>query len=174
MDIRPLLDKAIHDALARPSKASTRNEAVDSDAAQSYVLVERLGEANRQRDVCIKAKMESSSAKEDLADVPKSLFRPFSTFHDSGLGASMPSRSRYAAPNANHTSFLSTSTDATRCRTRVPATPSEVTQWRPCRCYIWCEEISTVNSRVDPSRKFCAEHEFAEHHCHTFFQCRDC
>ena len=210
MDIRPLLDEAIYDAFARPSKAATRKEVVDfkvTDAARSYVLqvhdkyrtaktflVERLGEANWQRHMRIKAKMESGSAKE-LAEVPKSLFR------DSGLGASIPPRSRcYAASNASHTSFLSTSTDATKGRTRVPATPSAVTQWRPFRCFICCEEISTVKSRIDwkmhvfsdlsayictfedctkmlhtySSRKLWAEHEFTEHRCHHFFQCHDC
>jgi hypothetical protein len=216
MDVRPLLDEAIHDTFARPSKAATRNEAVDfevTDAAQPYVLqvhdkyrtaktflVKRLGEANWQRHMHIKAKMESGSAKEDLAEVPKSFFRPFSAFHDSGLGASMPSRSRYAASNASHTSFLSTSTDATKGRTRVPATPSEVTHGRPFRCSICSEEISTVKNRIDwkmhvfsdlrayictfedctkmldtyPSRKLWAEHEFTEHRCHNFFQCHDC
>jgi hypothetical protein len=216
MDIRPLLDEAIHDAFTRPSKAAARNEAVDfkvTDAARSYVLqvhdkyrtaktflVERLGEANWQRYMRIKAKMESGSAKEDPAEVPKSLFRPFSAFHDSGLGASMPSRSRYTASNASHTSFLSTSTDATKGRTRVPATPLEVTQGRPFRCSICSEEISTVKNRIDwkmhvfsdlrayictfedctkmldtyPSRKLWAEHEFTEHRCHNFFQCYDC
>ncbi|KAF7507806.1 hypothetical protein GJ744_010107 [Endocarpon pusillum] len=73
MDIRPLLDETIHDALARPSKAATHNEVVDfkvTDAARSYVLqvhdkyptaktffVERLGEANWQRYMRIKAKI---------------------------------------------------------------------------------------------------------------------
>jgi hypothetical protein len=216
MDIRPLLDEAIHDAFGRPSKAAARNEAVDfkvTDAARSYVLqvhdkyrtakkflVERLGEANWQRYMRIIAKMESSSAKEDLAEVPKSLFRPFSAFHDSGLGASMPSRSRYAASNASHTSFLSTSTDAIKGRRQVPPLPSEVTQRRPFRCFICCEEISTVKNRIDwkmhvfsdlsayictfedctkmlvtyPSRKLWEEHEFTEHRCHNFFQCHDC
>jgi hypothetical protein len=216
MDIRPLLDEAIHDTFARPSKAATCNEAVNfkvTDTARSYVLqvhdqyrtaktflVEQLGEANWQRYMRIKAKMESGSPKKDLAEVPESLFRPFSAFQDSDLGTFIPSRSRYAASNASHTSFLSTSADATKGRTHVPATPSEVTQGRPFRCSICNEEISTLKNRIDwkmhvfsglsayictfedctkmldtyPSRKLWAEHEFTEHCCHNFFQCHDC
>jgi hypothetical protein len=188
MDIRPLLDEAIRDAFTRPSKAATRNEAVDfkvTDAARSYVLqvhdkyrtaktflVERLGEANWQRHMRIKAKMERGSAKEELAEVPKSVFR------DSGHGVSMPPRSRcYAASNVSHTSFLSTSTDATKGRTRVPV-KSRI-DWKmhvfsDLSAYICTFEDCTKMLHTYPSRKLWAEHEFNEHRCRNFFQCRDC
>lgn len=173
MDLRPILEQSLSDS----SKPSTKRASIPppefhvTESARPYVLqvhdkyreaksalVERLGEANWQRYVRIKAMMEAAANRVTsvraapetiIPEIPKSTFRPISLFHDSGLGTSVPSRSQYAASNASHTSFLSTDTDVVKGRLRVPSTPMEVSEGIAFTCFICTQRLSGIRNRVD-------------------------
>lgn len=104
-------------------------------------LVERLGEANWQRHVGVR-KMEASVDDHDEMAVAKSVFRPYSAFHDSGIGTSV----QYAP---SHTSFLSSNAEEERNSFRVPATPAEVHENKPFQCFLCKSMLSTIKNRID-------------------------
>jgi hypothetical protein len=173
MDLRPVLEQSLRDI----SKPSARGAGVlppefrVTESARPYVLqvhdkfreaksalVERLGEANWQRYMRIKAMMAATANKEHpegvapenvIPEVPKSTFRPVSLFHDSGLGISLPSKSQYSTSNASHTSFLTTETDTAKGRLRVPSTPMEVSEGVAFTCSICTQKLSRIRNRVD-------------------------
>jgi hypothetical protein len=137
-----------------------------TEAAKQYVLhvhdkfrnapkalVERLGEANWQRFVRIRASMQKQ--EQELAEgkqepvVAKSAFAPISKFHDSGLGSSIPAHSQPAASIASHSSFVSTQADEGAGRFRVPPTPEEVGNSIPFKCFICGRLQSKVKNRID-------------------------
>lgn len=116
-------------------------------------LVERLGEANWQRHISVRNSMKASidvaeeiSAPVEDSGVSRSLFRPYSTFHDSGIGSSIPSQTEYAP---SHTSFQSSNTEGGRELIRVPATPAEVSDGKPFQCFLCKCVLSNIKNRVD-------------------------
>lgn len=116
-------------------------------------LIERLGEANWQRHISVRNSMKASVdiAKEIPAPVEdsavsRSLFRPYSTFHDSGIGSSIPAQTEYAP---SHTSFQSSNTEGGRESIRVPATPVEVSDGKPFQCFLCKCVLSNIKNRVD-------------------------
>lgn len=126
-------------------------------------LIERLGESNWQRFVTIRARMQHMLCKtepdaevaEEITPItvfkqaPQSVFMPFSLFHDSGLGSSVPTIRAYAASAASHTSFVSSiATDGTSAL-RVPPIPKEVHAGKPFRCEICGHLLSKIKNRVD-------------------------
>ena len=116
-------------------------------------LVERLGEANWQRHISVRNSMDASvnvdelicAPIEDLA-VARSIFRPYSAFHDSGIGSSMPAQTEYAP---SHTSFQSSNTEGGRESVRVPATPVEVNDGKPFQCFLCKRLLTEIKNRVD-------------------------
>lgn len=124
-------------------------------------LARRLGEAGweryrrLQRNLARYEKLQSlgewDSGNEDeeaLTDEDEpSNFVPASTFHDSGLGTSLSTKSRYAASAASHTSFLSTKS-ATEGVVRVPPTPAEVLKGLPFQCMLCNRSVHSIDSRV--------------------------
>ena len=116
-------------------------------------LVERLGEANWQRHMSVRTSMKASTNDaeeipaplEDLT-VSRSLFRPYSTFHDSGIGPSIPAQTEYAP---SHTSYQSSNTEERRELIRVPATPVEVNDGKPFQCFLCKCVLSNIRNRVD-------------------------
>ena len=112
-------------------------------------LVERLGEANWQRHVNVRTRIESSldvaPPAEELA-VAKSLFRPYSAFHDSGIGTSVQGQTQYAP---SHTSFQSSNKEGELESSRVPVTPVEVHDGRPFQCFLCKSMLSNIKNRVD-------------------------
>lgn len=120
-------------------------------------LVERLGEANWQRHMTVRRRIKKlGSPPNNLVDkIPpaieasKSIFQPYSMFHDSGLGVSLPTHSDYAATAASHTSFLSSCADGERGSIRVPPTPREVAAGKPFRCDICGKVVDNIKHRVD-------------------------
>lgn len=114
-------------------------------------LVERLGEANWQRHQNVRnvpvvsdgATLHQSRPAEPASTA---IFRPVSTFHDSGLGTSVPNESHYAP---SHTSFLSSNTNGELGDLRVPATPGEVQQGKPFECFLCKEILTSIRNRVD-------------------------
>ena len=116
-------------------------------------LVERLGEANWQRHISVRNSLEASSdIAEDVSApvedsaVSRSLFRPYSTFHDSGIGSSIPAQTEYAP---SHTSFQSSNTEGGRELVRVPATPVEVSDGKPFQCFLCKCVLTNIKNRVD-------------------------
>lgn len=116
-------------------------------------LVERLGEANWQRHISVRNSMKASinvaeetcAPVEDLT-VSRSLFRPYSTFHDSGIGSSVTAQTEYAP---SHTSFQSSNTEGGRELIRVPATPVEVIHGKSFQCFLCKCVLSNIKNRVD-------------------------
>ena len=110
-------------------------------------LVERLGEANWQRHVGVRNRMEAETPvpAEELV-VAKSVFRPHSAFHDSGIGTSIPAQTQYTP---SHTSFQSSNTEGEHESLRVPATPAEVHDGIPFQCSICKSMVTNIKTRVD-------------------------
>ena len=77
---------------------------------------------------------------------PKSIFQPFSVFHDSGLGTSLPAQSQVAISVASHTSFLSEEGDLHR--RRVPKMPDEVGLGKPFKCNLCGQTLSFIKNRI--------------------------
>ena len=118
-----------------------------------YKLVERLGEANwqRHRDVRDRTENTELSPEERMKlgrelSTTCSLFRPYSDFHDSAIGTSVPARTEYAP---SHTSFLSSNTEGEYVSLRVPKEPSEVGAGKPFQCFLCRRIISNVKNRID-------------------------
>lgn len=162
-------------------------------------LVERLGEANWQRHISVRNSMEAevTTAPVGSSAVALSIFRPYSTFHDSALGPSIQGQTEYAP---SHTSFQSSHTEGERESIRVPATPVEVTNGKPFQCFLCKSILSNIKNRVDwkmhvfadlqpyictfadcedelakfPNRAAWAEHEFSQHRITRSWSCPEC
>ncbi|KAL8712536.1 MAG: hypothetical protein Q9225_006934, partial [Loekoesia sp. 1 TL-2023] len=137
-----------------------------SGPAQSYVssiwekfkeaedqLLKRLGEANWQRHVTVRelmARHPNDSVAPPSSDWPLSIaqtkFRPYSAFHDSGIGSSMPTQTSYAP---SHSSFRSSNAEGGQEALRVPPTPIEVSEGKPFQCFICKRSLSNIKNRVD-------------------------
>lgn len=119
-------------------------------------LIDRLGESNWQRHKFVRKQIESVKRHPEEEDRPVeeekeqdafySAFRPFSTFHDSGIGTTVPSRTEYAP---SHTSFQSSNTEGEQKFTRVPPTPEEVSDGKPFQCPFCGSTLQNIKNRVD-------------------------
>ncbi|KAL4923510.1 uncharacterized protein BDV17DRAFT_296292 [Aspergillus undulatus] len=106
---------------AQPFAMRIRDRFIDASTA----LVEWLAEANLERSIRIREEQAEDVPKEDSEKDVVTIFKPYSIFHDSGLGTSVPTQSHYAATLASHLSFLSTTDDESQGRPRVPPIPHE-------------------------------------------------
>ena len=118
-----------------------------------HKLVERLGEANWQRHRDIRDKMEKTELSPEERtklsgerSIACSLFRPYSDFHDSGIGTSVPAQTEYAP---SHTSFLSSNTEGEHASLRVPKEPPEAGAGKLFQCFLCRCVISNVRNRID-------------------------
>jgi hypothetical protein len=169
MDLSPTLECMANDsnlAGADPVVGPSSNTFHVTESAKRFViqvhdkftnapkaLVERLGEANWQRFVRIRASMhkqeqEASENNEELV-AAKSAFAPVSKFHDSGLGTSVPARSHFAASVASHSSFVSTEAESSLGKPRVPPTPDAVGNGFSFDCFVCGQRQSKIKNRVD-------------------------
>ena len=139
---------------ARPFVLRIADKFIDANIK----LVERLGEANWQRFVQIRDRIGETSdhnhtidpvQEMHCKDVPQSLSTPRTLFHDSGIGTSVAPGTRYAASVASHTSFISSNAEGDYGSLRVPATPAEVFEGKPFRCFICNSILSSIRTRVD-------------------------
>ncbi|KAL3455278.1 hypothetical protein BJX64DRAFT_77028 [Aspergillus heterothallicus] len=168
-------------------------------------LVERLAEANWERSVRMMIHAEESSAAEQTTparSVPATamtLFKPFSLFHDSGLGTSIPSRSLYAATVASHSSYLSVAAEDDEGRPRVPPLPHEGLRGQTFQCpfcgtcikcrdriewkmhvfsdlqaYVCTHDACKDALRTFTTRKEWADHEFKNHFSDKQWTCFSC
>lgn len=109
-------------------------------------VANRLGEANWQRKerVQINSSAPNVFGEHALASALQideaSLFKPSSTFKDSGLGSSLPV--------TDVASLFSSASSRTGTSARVPPTPQEVERGEPFECYICRKTIQTVKSRA--------------------------
>ena len=126
MDLIPTIESTIEHQRTiqlRPLHAHARKFQA-SGPAQIYItlvqdkfpkanekLQQRLGEANWQRHLNIRRRIEHEGRRQDVADVKAtetgSLFRPQTLFHGSGVGTTIGSQSQSAQTGASHTSFMS-------------------------------------------------------------------
>lgn len=142
-------------------KAAAKSEFTPSQAASAYIsivrekfthaeeeIVERLGEANWQRHLNIRKKLEGSEQEvldeDEEAVGAKSLFRPISTFQDSGLGTSIVAGEGSVA---SHSSFRTSATEGGLGSLRVPETPAEVHLGLTFKCHICGKILSKIRDR---------------------------
>ncbi|KAJ5621361.1 hypothetical protein N7528_006144 [Penicillium herquei] len=154
-------------------------------------LVERLAQANLER--LIRLRIQEDNAEERDYQDAVTLFKPFSLFHDSGLGTSVSP----AASLASHTSFLSVAGEEALGRPRVP--PLRQEGGRPFKCN-YCHKIISIRSRIEwkmhvfadlesyicthddcraalktfPTRQVWADHEFKNHFTTMQWRCFSC
>jgi hypothetical protein len=129
-----------------PAKAYVSN-ILDKFPSADIRLIQRLGEANWQRHVIIRNKQDQEEPGQSILQrTAKSIFHPALTFHDSGIGSSLPVVSAYA-PSLS--SFVSKLDDADNKYFRVPPTPKEVLEGKPFECFICDRTISTLKNRAD-------------------------
>ncbi len=108
-------------------------------------LIERLAEANWERCIRIRAQKEEEEGQLAVADA-QTVFKPVSTFHDSGIGSSIPAVSQYAATVASHTSFVTVVEDEARGRPRVPPLPQK--DGFPFECE-YCGRTVSMRNRIE-------------------------
>ena len=109
-------------------------------------LVERLGKANWQRHVRVRNIMkdlENNPAKGQ--NTARSVFQPDTTFHDSGIGISVPARTQYAP---SRTSFQTSHPEGGPNSLRVPPAPIEAADGKSFQCYLCGDTLSTFKTRT--------------------------
>ncbi|KAL2849695.1 hypothetical protein BJX68DRAFT_267011 [Aspergillus pseudodeflectus] len=117
-------------------------------------LVERLAEASWERSVRMMTHADEVSEGEQatssvaITAPAMTLFKPFSMFHDSGLGTSAPARSQYTATVASHSSFLSVSGEEGEGRPRLPPLPVEGRNGQTFQCP-FCAKFIFCKSRIE-------------------------
>jgi len=118
-------------------------------------LVERLGEANWQRHINIRKRIEqidgsveSGSVAITTAFIAGSIFQPPTLFHDSGIGTSVPAQSCLAPSEVSNTSFISSLADKEGGAARVPPTPAEVDLGEIFRCYLCGQMQLNIKNRM--------------------------
>ncbi len=118
-------------------------------------LVERLGEANWQRHINIRKRIEqidgsaeSGSVAITTAFIAGSIFQPPTLFHDSGIGTSVPAQSCPAPSEVSNTSFISSLADKEGGAARVPPTPAEVDLGEIFRCYLCGQMQLNIKNRM--------------------------
>lgn len=123
-----------------------------ADIEESFInaptsLVERLAEANLERSIRLRTEENEEEEVEDESHRDAvTFFKPFSIFHDSGLGTSVPTMSHYTATVASHTSFLSVGGEEALGRPRVPSLPQE--GGRPFQCD-YCHRTISMQNRIE-------------------------
>lgn len=163
MDLLPSLEQniALVDSYHPKSSIPTVPPFTISTPAHTYIsllrdkyrnadeaLIERLGEANWQRHLFVRAKIEH------IADGPKHEQTTFleeraTIFHDSGIGTTISGPSQYAASATSHTSFISRRSEVEKGSMRVPPTPKETTAGEPFCCNFCGLLQSELRNRVD-------------------------
>ncbi|KAL5321570.1 hypothetical protein ACEPPN_009530 [Leptodophora sp. 'Broadleaf-Isolate-01'] len=163
-------------------------------------LMHRLGEANWQRHMSLRAMGDEEEVEQFPQELPKITFVAVSEFQDSGLGSSLPERSTYTATVASHSSFQTTADEKDSGSLRVPATPKQVSDGEPFSCQICGQFLSNIRNRVDwrrhvfadlkpylctflgckdefkmfTTRKLWEEHEFGQHRLNRYWACSTC
>jgi hypothetical protein len=114
-------------------------------------LLERLGEANWQRFVRIRALISDSATAQESFEEPKTIFKPSTvhTFRDSALGASIPAQPEVAGSVASRTSFMSSVEGEGKNHLAVPQTPQQISRNEPFTCSFCGTLLKTLRNRID-------------------------
>lgn len=115
-------------------------------------LAQRLGEANWQRYVRIRAKIGANDEDEHAhtdSVIPCSVFNPVSLSRDPGVGTTVAVSSNYAMSTDSHTSFVSSLADINNSSLRVPDEPVEVALRKPFTCAICGHKLYNIKTRID-------------------------
>ncbi|KAJ9300049.1 hypothetical protein DTO271G3_2166 [Paecilomyces variotii] len=213
VDLAPLIETYLSSFLNKAEPQPSRHENVfhispnaqpfamrirDRFANAPVALVERLAEANWERLVRIRAQTESSSEEDRPSNTDAlTVFKPYSLFHDSGLGTSVRASTQYAATISSHTSFLTAAGEEAQGRPRVPPLPQKGGQHFQCD---YCRKNISVRNRIEwkmhvfadlqsyicthpgckdalktfPSRRLWEDHEFNEHFTRVQWRCFTC
>jgi hypothetical protein len=141
------------------------NQFIPTQAASAYIniirekypkaktdLVERLGEANWQRHLTIRKKLEASAKEvpraEEEISVAKPLFHPISTFQDYGLETSLSTPNiRADASVASHSSFRTSATEGSMDSLRVLEMPLAVKLGVQFKCQICGKSVRGIKDR---------------------------
>ena len=122
----------------------------------SEILQERLGEANWQRHLNIRSRIEHNEGRrQDDADGKStetgSIFQPRTVFHDSSVGSTIGSQSQSAqtGTGASNTSFMSSVAEAEKGYLRVPPTPIQVGAGKPFHCQLCGIMQHKIRDRID-------------------------
>lgn len=144
--------------VAEPAHAFV-SQVLDKFENINLLLAKRLGQANwerhrrflRQLDTAVSSEEPKGALlpEEDQESDAPSLFRPFSMFHDSGIGSSQPTKSSYAMSNASHASFLTGAGDEDGSVLQVPETPPEVGLGKPFECDLCGHLLFKIKNRID-------------------------
>jgi hypothetical protein len=216
-DLAVSLDQTLDyaEVLTREDKLPRASSFTVSDPAQVYVsnlldkfpnadpkLVKRLGQKNWERHQSIRTKAIEKENGPIIheEEVAPSLFKPFSLFHDSGLGLSTATISAYAASAISHSSFVSSVAGGERRSWRVPPLPLAATSGKPFTCDLCGQVQHKIKNRFDwkvhvfsdlqpyictfpgcnselvtfPKRALWAEHEFNIHRMKKTWVCPNC
>jgi hypothetical protein len=168
MDMVVTLEQSLVNTVTKTKHNSISTQFYLSGPAQAYVsiirdkfksadheLVQRVGEAQWQRHIRIRVLMEGEKKNETVEQVlqqsrTQSIFKPFSTFYDSGLGPSIARISTHVPSNASYSSFVSSIGDGeSKHSFRVPPTPAEVGSGKPFPCPICTKQLFGIMNRID-------------------------
>ena len=158
IELRPSLEQNLIFKCNLPTKIKPPSgSCCPSDPARIYVahvrerynkapdeLVERLGEANWQRHLAVRRRMETGNGFVNEEDAGSVI--PPHSFRDSGYGTSVPTQTQYAL---SHTSFISSNAEGDGSSMRVPPLPAEAGSGKPFRCSICGLMLSNIKNRVD-------------------------
>ena len=175
LDLIPALEATMeHQKIIRyKSWDTTKPKFCASGPAQFYIslihdkfpkanqrLKERLGEANWQRHLNIRNRMDQIANHPDQepalfavvnekGSISASVFQPKTMAHDSGIGTTIGANSQYAETEASHTSFISSIAQQKKGTLRVPPTPVEVGTSKPFSCHLCGFRQTKIKNRVD-------------------------
>ena len=171
LDLVPTMERSLTHAIKISSESSANRTPFSvTEAARPFVLmiadkftnasiklIERLGEANWQRYVQIREKMDETSNRYHVVVtqeghskcIPQSVFAPCTLFHNSGIGTSVATVTEHAASVASHTSFISSNAEESRGSLRVPTMPAEVSEGKPFQCFICKNMLFKIRTRVE-------------------------
>ncbi|PWY78490.1 hypothetical protein BO94DRAFT_558822 [Aspergillus sclerotioniger CBS 115572] len=201
MDVAPVIERHLSYLQHRVEPPSTHIENVFSlsQSAQPFAMRIRDRFTNAPtflvESIRIRTHEEAPSEEDHPANLDtQTLFKPYSLFHDSGLGIFVPTRSQYAA---SHTSFLSITGEEAHGRPRVPPLPREGGLHFQCD---YCRKTISIRNRIEwkmhvfkdlqsylcthaeckdalktfRSRKLWADHELNEHFTQAQWRCFTC
>ena len=138
-------------AVSEPAKAYFLRVSDQFTSADTR-LVERLGEANWQRQQDIRARIGLVEMNSDTAPqqtLTKSVFVLAMLFPDSGLGSSLPAASSRTASGVSHASFVSSKADQAEGKLRATPNSAEVGTGEPFKCDICHHVLQNMNNRID-------------------------
>lgn len=149
MDLLPGLERSSRVQVSEPASPFV-SLVLEKSRKANPRLAQRLGEANWQRYVRLRARIGANDEDEQVrrdSVIPCSMFNPVSLFRDSGLGTTASVSSNYTMSTDSHTSLVSSLADNNG--SRVPDEPVEVALGKPFTCWICGHKLYNIKTRID-------------------------